>query len=81
MRKPRFAKYPSTRRVIKNGVLTRRERDVLRKICDGMTNKHIAQVLGISPETVKSHVTHILLKLAVRNRAHAVSHAKSQGLL
>lgn len=61
--------------------LTRRERDVLTKICDGFPNKRIARALGISPETVKSHVKRIFMKLAVSTRAQAVSHAKAQGLL
>jgi LuxR family maltose regulon positive regulatory protein len=74
MRKPRFPKYSSSQN---DDVLTCRERDVLNKICDGLTNKRIAQAFGISPETVKSHVKHIFLKLRVSNRAHAVSRSKS----
>lgn len=76
-----LANDSSSQPVVKNEVLTQRERDVLNKICDGLTNKRIAQVLGISPTTVKSHVKHILLKLGASNRAHAVAHAKSRGLL
>jgi LuxR family maltose regulon positive regulatory protein len=50
-------------------------------IGQGFTNKHIARILEISPETVKSHVKRIFLKLAVRTRAGAVSRAGSLGLL
>jgi ATP/maltotriose-dependent transcriptional regulator MalT len=62
-------------------VLTERERDILCRISQGMPNKQIARVLRISPETVKSHMKRIFLKLAVGTRAEAVSQAKSLGLL
>jgi ATP/maltotriose-dependent transcriptional regulator MalT len=62
-------------------VLTERERDILAKISHGLPNKRIARTLEISPETVKSHVKRIFLKLAVGTRAEAVSQAKSLGLL
>jgi ATP/maltotriose-dependent transcriptional regulator MalT len=62
-------------------VLTERERAILYRISQGMANKQIARVLQISPETVKSHIKRIFLKLAVGTRAEAVSHANSLGLL
>ena len=62
-------------------ILTGRERDILAKISNGLPNKRIARTLEISPETVKSHVKRIFLKLAVGTRAEAVSQAKSLGLL
>jgi DNA-binding CsgD family transcriptional regulator len=61
--------------------LTAREREVLAMIGQGFTNKRIARNLEISPETVKSHVKRIFLKLAVGTRAEAVSRAKSLELL
>jgi ATP/maltotriose-dependent transcriptional regulator MalT len=61
--------------------LTARERDILTKISQGFPNKQIARALEISPETVKSHIKRIFLKLAVGTRAEAVSQAKSLGLL
>jgi ATP/maltotriose-dependent transcriptional regulator MalT len=61
--------------------LTARERDVLAMISQGLSNKHIARALAISPETVKSHVKHIFLKLVVSTRAEAVSRAGLLGLL
>ena len=61
--------------------LTGRERDVLAMISQGLSNKHIARALEISPETVKSHVKHIFLKLTVGTRAEAVSRAGLLGLL
>ena len=61
--------------------LTARERDILVMIGQGLSNKRIARVREISPETVKSHVKRIFLKLAVGTRAQAVSQAGSLGLL
>ena len=50
-------------------------------IARGMSNKHIAQALGITPETVKSHAKSIFVKLNTRTRAQAVARAESIGLL
>jgi ATP/maltotriose-dependent transcriptional regulator MalT len=61
--------------------LTAREHDILAMISQGLSNKRIARACEISPETVKSHVKHIFLKLAVSNRTQAVSQAGSLGLL
>jgi LuxR family transcriptional regulator, regulator of acetate metabolism len=60
-------------RVVFEGLLTRRELDVLRLLADGQTNKSIADALVISGGTVKFHVNSILRKLHVANRAEAVS--------
>ncbi len=60
-------------RVVFEGLLTRRELDVLRLLADGNSNKAIAEVLVISDGTVKFHVNSILRKLRVANRAEAVS--------
>jgi LuxR family maltose regulon positive regulatory protein len=61
--------------------LTTRERDVLAMISQGLSNKRIARTLEISPETVKSHVKHIFLKLTVSTRTEAVFRAVSLELL
>ncbi len=53
--------------------LTRREIDVLKHMASGKTNAGIAARLVVSEGTVKSHVKHILRKLAAANRAEAVS--------
>ena len=47
----------------------------------GLSNKRIAQELQIAPETVKTHVKGVFIKLAVQTRAHAVSTANALGLL
>ena len=61
--------------------LTSRERDILVMISQGFSNKQIARALNISPETVKSHVKRIFIKLAASTRIEAVSRAGSLGLL
>jgi LuxR family transcriptional regulator, maltose regulon positive regulatory protein len=61
--------------------LSPREHSILRSMSYGLSNKRIAQELQIAPETVKSHVKGIFMKLAVQTRAHAVSTASALGLL
>jgi ATP/maltotriose-dependent transcriptional regulator MalT len=61
--------------------LSRRETGILQMIADGMSNKRIAQSLGIAPETVKSHAKNIFVKLATRTRAQAVARAEAIGFL
>ncbi len=52
-------------------LLTSREREVLRLLADGATNRAIAGTLSVSIETVKSHVHHIMQKLQVKDRTQA----------
>ena len=54
-------------------ILTRRERDVVRLLAEGGTNRTIADTLVLSETTVKFHVNSILRKLDVANRAEAVA--------
>jgi LuxR family maltose regulon positive regulatory protein len=61
--------------------LSPREHSILRSMSCGLSNKRIARELQIAPETVKSHVKGIFIKLAVQTRAHAVSTASALGLL
>ena len=61
--------------------LTPREAEVLIKLSNGMTNKEIAQELGISYETVKEHVQHILQKVGVTDRTQAAVWAVRKGLV
>ena len=51
--------------------LSPRENDVLAMLADGLTDREIADALTISPRTVETHVSNILHKLGVRNRAEA----------
>jgi LuxR family transcriptional regulator, maltose regulon positive regulatory protein len=56
-------------------LLSPRERTILELIAQGQSNKEIARELGITPETVKSHVKNIFIKLEVDKRAKAVARA------
>ena len=61
--------------------LTQRESEVLHQLAHGLTNKQIAEALGISYETVKEHVQHILRKIGVSDRTQAAVWAVRQGLV
>ena len=61
--------------------LTARETEVLRHIALGLSNKDIAAALAVAEETVKTHVTHVLAKLRVENRAQAIVQALKRGLV
>ena len=61
--------------------LSERELEVLQLIANGASNQVIADVLVISIGTVKSHINHILGKLAACNRTEAVARARQLGLL
>lgn len=61
--------------------LSPRERDILRAIAQGASNKEIGRELGIAETTVKIHVQHVLRKLAVSTRVHAAVIATEIGLI
>jgi LuxR family maltose regulon positive regulatory protein len=61
--------------------LSPRERNILGLIAEGQSNKEVARNLGIAPETVKSHLKNIFVKLSVERRAQAVARARSLGLI
>lgn len=60
--------------------LTERERDVLRLLMDGRSNASIAQALGISLNTVRTHVHRVLTKLGVCTRVEAAAVGRREGL-
>ena len=61
--------------------LSRREQEILALLADGLVNKQIAARLGISTNTVKTHLELLFEKLGVATRAEAVATAVKQGLL
>lgn len=61
--------------------LTEREFEVLRLIVDGLSNIEIGARLFISPDTVKTHIRHVLEKLMVSDRTQAAVKALRQGLM
>ena len=65
----------------RTGLLSARERGVLRLVAAGLSNRQIAETLSISERTVKFHVTALFNKLGAENRAQAVALAAERGLL
>lgn len=61
--------------------LSDREREVLRLLVAGASNKGVAQQLHLSENTVKAHISHIFNKLGVQSRAEAVAVALQRGLI
>ena len=75
-----FARHPRPAPPKALGELSERERDVFRLMAEGMSNSEIGQALFISETTVKTHVTHILQKLGLRDRVQAVVLAYQTGV-
>ncbi len=62
-------------------VLSARETEILQKVAYGSTTKEVAEELGISPHTVKTHLERIFEKLGANDRAQAVAIAIRKGIL
>jgi DNA-binding CsgD family transcriptional regulator len=71
----------TSRHVVEHVLLTNREREILGLLADGMGNKQIAARLGISTNTVKTHLELLFDKLEVSSRAEAVATGVRRGLL
>jgi NarL family two-component system response regulator LiaR len=62
-------------------VLSEREQEVLKQLALGRTNRQIAEIMIVSPETIKSHVGNILTKLQLAHRTQVVIYALKQGFI
>jgi DNA-binding NarL/FixJ family response regulator len=72
---------PTRNEAIVGPILSNREREILALLADGLANKQIAARLGISKNTVKTHLELLFDKLAVSSRAEAVATGVRRGLL
>ena len=80
-REPRAGDFTPNDRAQASLGITERERQVLQLLADGRSNKEIAARLGLSPNTVKTHVARLFEKLRVARRTEAILIARELGLV
>ena len=80
-REPRGGEFTPNERALASLGITEREREVLHLLADGRSNKEIAARLGLSPNTVKTHVASLFEKLRVARRTQAILAARELGLV
>lgn len=80
-REPGSGRFTHNERAQTSLGITAREREVLQLLADGRSNKEIAARLGLSPNTVKTHVARLFEKLRVARRTEAISLARELGLV
>lgn len=78
---PRTGEFTPNERAQSSLGITERERQVLQLLADGRSNKEIAARLGLSPNTVKTHVARLFEKLRVARRTQAIQLARELGLV
>ena len=73
---PRPAAFERNHAAIRSLGLTARECEILDQLASGQSNKELARTLGISPNTVKTHVARVYEKLQVQKRVAAIEKAR-----
>ena len=73
---PRAAEFERNEAAIRSLGLTERECEILGRLASGESNKEMARTLGISPNTVKTHVSRVFEKLEVQKRVSAIEKAR-----
>ncbi len=79
--RPAPAPFERNQAAIRSLGLTRRECEILELLATGQSNKEVARSLGISPNTVKTHVARLYEKLEVQRRVQAVEKARWLALI
>lgn len=78
---PKAVEFSRNDAAIRSLGLTRRECEILQLLASGQSNKEMARVLSISPNTIKTHVARIYEKVEVERRVHAIEKARWLGLI
>jgi DNA-binding CsgD family transcriptional regulator len=79
--RPRPAPYERNDAALAALGLTRQELRVLERLAAGQSNKEIARTLGLSPNTVKTHIANLFAKLEVTRRTQAIGKARELSLI
>jgi DNA-binding NarL/FixJ family response regulator len=80
-RRPPPAPFEPNTRAQASLEISGRELEVLERLAAGRSNKEIAHELGVSPNTVKTHVARLFEKLAARRRTEAILRARELGII
>ena len=80
VKKPR-GPFEQNRAALKSLGISARELEVLEALADGQSNKEIGRTLGISPNTVKTHIAKLYAKLRVNGRIRAIEEARTLHLI
>ena len=79
--RPSTGPFERNQAAIRSLGLTDRECDILEQLASGRSNKELARDLGISPNTVKTHVARVYEKLEVQKRVQAIEKARWLSLI
>ena len=79
--RPASARFERNQAAIRSLGLTERECEILEQLATGRSNKELARDLGISPNTVKTHVARVYEKLEVQKRVQAIEKARWLSLI